>query len=288
MIQNSELILNNDGTLFHLHLKEEHVADNVILVGDPDRCELIAKHFDKIMHCSKNREFVTIYGTCQGKPITVISTGIGCDNIDIVMTELDAAVNVDLKTREIKTIKKHLNIIRLGTSGALQNDIEIGDYVMSNYSIGIDGLAHFYKESPKVREIDFEDNLAQKTNWAKDMAKPYIIKNSDTLIEKFSTFAKPGVTISAGGFYGPQGRVVRLALWDENYLINLEKYRYNGLKITNFEMEGAAIALLSQMLGHNSLTVCAIIAQRQKGDSNPDYGKIVENLISKSLQLICK
>lgn len=288
MIQNSELILNNDGTLFHLHIKEENVADNVILVGDPARCELIGKYFDQIIHRTANREFVTIYGLCQGKPLTVISTGIGCDNIDIVMTELDAAVNVDLKTREVKPSKRRLNIVRLGTSGALQNDIEIGDYVMSNYSIGIDGLAHFYKESPSVRDIDFEDDLVLQTDWGKDMAKPYIIKNAETLIAKFSTFAKPGVTISAGGFYGPQGRVVRLALWDYDYLKNLEQYRYRGLEITNFEMEGSAIALLSRMLGHNSLTVCAIIAQRQNGDSNPDYGNIVENLISKSLQLICK
>lgn len=288
MIRASELILNSDGTLFHLHILPQHVADNVIIVGDPARCDLIASYFDKVILRAANREFVTIFGICDGKPLTVISSGIGCDNIDILMTELDAAVNVDLATRTIKPNLKSLNIFRLGTSGGIANDISIGHYVMAEYSIGLDGLAHFYANSKMVRELAFEDDFFEKTNWAPDMAKPYIVKNDSGLVELFSSFAKRGVTISAGGFYAPQGRVVRLGLWCDNYLSNIENYNYNGLKVTNFEMESSAIAFLGGLLGHRCLTICAIIAQRKKGESDPDYGKIVKNLIENSLQLICK
>lgn len=288
MIKNSELIINSDGTLFHLHINEQFVAQNVIIVGDPARSDLIASRFDKIILRAENREFVTNYGLFNNTPITVISSGIGCDNIDIVLTELDAAVNVNLQTREIKPVKRQLNVIRLGTSGGLQQDVKIGDYIMSQYSVGIDGLAHFYKDSSLIRDLQFEDQIVSQTNWGKDMAKPYVIKNSDHLVELFSGFAKKGVTVSAGGFYGPQGRVVRLDLWDKNYLKNFENFSYNNLRITNFEMESAAIALLCKMLGHNCLTVCAIIAQRVEGDSKPDYQQIVENLIVKSLHLLSK
>lgn len=288
MIPSSELILNDDNTLYHLHIDKQMVATNVIIVGDPQRSDEIAKYFDKVIKRVQNREFVTNYGVLKNNPITVISSGIGCDNIDIVITEVDAAVNVDLNTRTVKKVRKQLNFIRLGTSGGLQQELKIGDYVISQYSIGIEGLAHFYKNSKSVRDLDFENEFITQCKWNNDLAKPYVVQNDPDLVEKFSSFAKKGATISAGGFFGPQGRVVRLNLAQQDYLKNIENFAYKGHKITNFEMEGAAIAALGHMLGHKCVTICAIIAQRAVKDVDADHTQIVHNLIQNSLQVICK
>lgn len=288
MIKDSELILNPDGTVFHLHVTGDHIADTVIMVGDPARSDKVASYFDTIEYTSRNREFVTHTGLYVGKRMTVVSTGIGCDNIDIVMTEIDAAVNIDLSTRTIKPQKRSLRIVRLGTCGALQPQINIGDYLLSEYSMGIDGLAHFYKNSEAVRALDMEQAFAKHAQWGDKMAAPYVVSNDAELARLFRDFTISGITISAGGFYAPQGRVVRLPIWQQDYLKNIESFRWNSLKINNFEMEGAAIALLGAMLGHRTLTVCAAIAQRTEGEGNADYGKIVDNLLQKALLCLSK
>ncbi|MEG1664701.1 MAG: nucleoside phosphorylase [Mucinivorans sp.] len=287
MITDSELIINPNGSVFHLHLCPGQLAPTVILVGDPSRSDAIAKKMDTVELSVANREFVSHTGIKNGQRITVVSTGIGCDNIDIVLTELDALVNVDFATREVKTYKTSLRIIRLGTSGALQRNIHIGHYIASAYSIGIDGLLNFYNSS-SVRDHDFEEAFMEQTSWSKTKARPYIVKDDTELLQLFSDFAQCGITISAGGFYGPQGRVVRLPLSEVNYLEMIERFNYRGLSITNFEMEGAAIAGLAALLGHRALTICAIIAQRVKGQSEPDYHSIVEKLIDVALDKLTK
>ena len=286
IIPPSELIINPDGSVFHLHLLPEEVADTIILVGDPARVDTVAAHFSEIEVRKSSREFSTATGYYNGKRLSVISTGIGCDNCDIVMTELDALHNIDFQTRTEKTDKNQLTIVRLGTSGAVQDDISIGDYVMSCYSIGIDGLLNFYGGS--VCESEIEQAFIEQTAWGERLARPYVVANDQSLIKLFEGFARAGVTISAGGFYAPQGRVVRLPLSQSNYLEKIEKFSYKGLRITNFEMEGSAIAGLAKLMGHRALTVCAIIAQRTKGDSNPDYSDIVNKLIAFALKTLTK
>lgn len=283
MIANSELIINADGSVFHLHLKPGQVADTIILVGDPSRSAKVAAGFDTIELREENREFVTYTGRRNGRRVSVVSTGIGCDNIDIVLTELDALKNVDFASREVKKELSELTIVRLGTSGALAGDLNIGDYVASEFSVGIDGLAFFYGGSERVRCIEKEREFASKTEWGDGLARPYVVQNDEQLISLFDGFARRGMTVSAGGFYGPQGRVVRLPLAEPRYV---DLMAHAG--VTNFEMEGAAIALLSRLMGHRALTVCAIIAQRAAGDSNADYGKIVDKLIDTVLEKLTK
>lgn len=283
MIAQSELIINPDGSVFHLHVKPNELSATIILVGDPERSAKIAARFDTIEHRSHNREFFTFTGTYNGKRISVISTGIGCDNIDIVVTEIDALFNVDFTTREPKKETTTLTIVRLGTSGSISETIKIGHYVASEYSVGIDGLAYFYKNSRAVRSVDKEDEFIAKSCWGLDLARPYIVKNDETLLSLFDDISIRGVTISAGGFYAPQGRVVRLPIAQNNYIDNVA-----SAGVTNFEMEGAAIALLGRLLGHRTLTVCAIIAQRVDGDSNAHYGQIVDKLIDSVLEKLTK
>lgn len=280
MIQKSELILNNDGTIFHLHLKPENIADQIILVGDQARVDTVAGFFDNIEFSAKNREFRTVTGWYNGRKITVISTGIGTDNIDIVLNELDALANINLETREIKQEKKVLEIVRIGTSGSLQEDIPVNSYVVSKKSIGFDGMLNFYANREQHCDLPFEKAFIQFTGWNESLPTPYVVDASGKLAVKFDgeSFQK-GVTISAPGFYGPQGRVLRLPLAMPQLNQLIEKFRFEGLKITNFEMESSAIYGLSKMLGHKALTICLIIANRVTGQANENYRPEMEKLI---------
>lgn len=285
MIASSELILNEDGSIFHLHLRPEELADTVILVGDPGRSDRIARYFDRIESSAANREFRSHTGTLNGVRLTVVSTGIGCDNIDIVMNELDALANVDFATRAVRPPERRrsLRIVRLGTSGALRPEIRLGDRVMSVVSGGIDGLLNFYGGSESVCDRAMEEAFVRQTGWGDRLARPYFVHNDPSLIELFRDTALPGLTLSAPGFYAPQGRVVRLPLADPAYVERIERFEFEGLRPTNFEMESSAIAGLSAMLGHRALTICTIIAQRVAGESRPDYDTFVREMVEIAL-----
>jgi uridine phosphorylase len=284
MIGESELILNSDGTIFHLHLKPENIGDQILLVGDQARVDTIASYFDEIEFSSQNREFKTITGWYNNKKLSVISTGIGTDNIDIVLNELDALVNIDLQRREVRSEKKSLDIIRIGTSGGLQPDLPVNSFVVSQKSIGFDGMLTFYANREKYCDLPFEKSFKQFTNWQESLPTPYVVDASKRLTEKFSSndFRK-GVTISAPGFYGPQGRVLRLELTKPELNKLIEDFRFDNLKITNFEMESSAIYGLSKMLGHHALTVCLIIANRVNRQANENYRNEMKKLIKKVL-----
>lgn len=277
----SELIINLDGSVFHLHLKPEEVADNVLLVGDPDRVDLVSSFFDadSIEFRHQSREFVSVTGRYRGNRITVISTGIGCDNIDIVMNELDALVNIDFNTREIKAEKKSLNILRLGTSGAIQPGIPIGSYLFSLYSVGCDGLLNWYADRDKITDIELEEEFMKQVGWNRYLPVPYFVRASEKIASMFEDEAIMGCTVSAGGFYGPQGRVLRMPLAITDMLDKFEAFEHKGVKITNFEMEGSAIAGIASHLGHNAGTICCIIASRYAGTSNPDYKSTMSDFI---------
>jgi len=284
MIKHSELILNPDGTIFHLHLKPENISDQIILVGDPARVDTIASHFSKIDFSVQNREFKTITGWYNNKRLSVISTGIGTDNIDIVVNELDALANIDLEAREIKEEKKSLNIVRIGTSGGLQDDLPVNTFVVSKKSIGFDGLLNFYANRNAVSDLDFEEAFKAYTGWDKSLPSPYVVDASEDLLSKFENeeFAT-GVTISAPGFYGPQGRELRLPLAHPQLNEKIESFSHKGLRITNFEMESSAIYGLSKLLGHQALTVCLIIANRVTLTANENYRDEMRKLIDKVL-----
>ena len=283
----SELIVNSDGSIFHLHLKPEQLADNVILVGDPGRVALVAAYFDS-QECSiSSREFNTITGSYKGKRISVISTGIGTDNIDIVMNELDALSNIDLVNRVEKTEFRQLNIVRIGTSGGMQPDIPLGSFLISEKSIGFDGMLNFYAGRDSVSDLEFEEAMKKHLNWNKQLASPYVV-NAD--VELVNRIGKDdmlrGVTISANGFYGPQGRVLRLDLADMQLNDKIESFRFDNYKITNYEMEGSAIAGLSKLMGHKAMTVCCIIANRRVEAANTDYKPYIEKLVTTVLDRI--
>ncbi|PTN05595.1 nucleoside phosphorylase [Mangrovibacterium marinum] len=280
MIGSSELIINPDGTVFHLHLKPEHLADNIILVGDPGRVELIASLFSTIEVKTANREFVSVTGQYRGIGFTVLSTGIGTDNIDIVLNELDALANIDFVTREVRAEKRSLNIVRIGTSGGLQPYLDVNSFVVSEKAIGFDGLLNFYANRDSVSDLAFEKQLKSHLNWNRQLASPYVVSSSSKLFDKFQTNDfTPGVTISAPGFYGPQGRVLRLPLADPQINAKIEDFSYQGAKITNYEMECSAIYGLSALLGHHALTVCLIIANRLSKQANGDYHSSMKKLI---------
>ncbi len=286
-IQNSELILNDDGSIFHLHLKPEDIADTVILVGDPSRVNLIATYFDTIEKEVSNREFRTITGYYKDTRLSVISTGIGTDNIDIVVNELDALVNIDISKKIPKEKLKSLDIIRIGTSGSLQKDVAIDSFVISTKSIGFDGILNFYKDRNKVSDLDFENAFMLHTNWNALLAKPYVVNSSSKLADRLkSEKTINGVTISANGFYGPQGRILRLPIADNELNNKIANFLYKGERVTNYEMESSAIAGLSQLMGHNAVTICAIIANRATGDASPDYHKTIRTLIEYTLKKI--
>mgnify|MGYP000877727617 CR=1 FL=1 len=279
----SELILNPDGSIYHLNLKPEHIADHVIFVGDQNRVPKVTKHFDTIEFDLQKREFRTITGTYKGTRITVISTGIGPDNIDIVFNEIDALVNIDLKSRTIKPEKRILNIVRIGTSGSLQDDIPVDSFVMGKYGLGLDGLLHSYKAG-HIFETEIEDAFIRHTHWNPNKARPYIIKGSSTLEKKLmSDQVFAGFTVTAPGFYGPQGRVLRIPLQDVDLNKKMDSFSFNGVRATNLEMETSAIYGLARLLGHKALSMNAIIANRANGTFSKDPYGTVEKLIKYTL-----
>lgn len=283
----SELIINDDGSIFHLHLKPEQLADNVILVGDPGRVALVASYFDTQETSISNREFNTITGTYKGKRISVISTGIGTDNIDIVMNELDALSNIDLNTRIEKSKLRQLNIIRIGTCGGMQPEIPLGGFLISEKSIGFDGMLNFYAGRDSACDLEFEKAFVKHMDWNPQLAAPYVVDNNSELIERIGkNDMHRGVTISANGFYGPQGRVLRIDLADMHINDKIEKFRYGKYKITNYEMEGSAIAGLGKLMGHKAMTVCCVIANRRVEAANTDYQPYIKKLIETVLDRI--
>lgn len=282
-IPESELIINGDGSAFHIHLRPEELADIVILVGDPGRVAMVSKFFSSIECHHESREFVSTTGIYNGKRVTALSTGIGTDNIDIVMTELDALANVDFETREVKPEHRTLTILRIGTSGAIHADIPLGSYVFSHYSVGVDGLINWYEDRDSYSNLAIEEAFKEHVHWNKHLPDPYFIKASDKLIDRFKDATVKGVTISAPGFYGPQGRVVRIPLAMPNMLEDFESFRFGEYRITNFEMEGSALAGLAAHLGHEAGTVCCIIANRYLKSSNTNYKPLVEELVKLSL-----
>lgn len=282
-IPESELIINADGSAFHIHIKPEELADNVILVGDPGRVDMVASFMTDIEFRHESREFVSTTGKYNGKRITVLSTGIGPDNIDIVATELDALANVDFKTREVKPEHRRLSILRIGTCGAIQPDIPIGSCILSHISIGLDGLLNWYANRENVTIPDMEEAFKKHVGWDKYLPSPYFIKASDKMIEKFKDVTIKGVTLCAGGFYGPQGRVVRLPLAMPDMVSKFESFRFGEWRITNFEMEGSALAGLARQLGHDAATLCCAIANRHLKSSNPDYKALVRNMVQLAL-----
>lgn len=283
-IPETELILNPNGSVYHLKLLPEVIADNIITVGDQGRVEMVSAHFDTIDFKVQNREFVTHSGTYKGKRIMVISSGIGTDNIDIVVNELDAAVNIDLKTRTVKEQKRSLNIVRIGTSGALQKDIPVDNYVVSTHGLGFDGLLNYYLDLPSINDNEISEAFIQQTNWSKNLTYPYAIKGSDMLINKIGFDLMKGITATAPGFYGPQGRKLRLTPWVEDFNQQLTDFQYKEHRITNFEMETSALYGLGKLLGHNTCTVCAIIANRVAKQYSKDYHPSVERLIQLVLE----
>lgn len=283
-IPSSELIINSDGSIFHLHIKPEELADTVILVGDPGRVELVASFFDSREFIRSSREFVTVTGSYKGKRITVLSTGIGTDNIDIVINELDALANIDLQTREPKKEHRKLTILRIGTSGAIQPEIPLGSFVFSHISVGCDGLLNWYANRDSISLLDMEHAFTKHVNWPEQLPAPYFAKASQSLISLFEDVTVKGVTISASGFYGPQGRVLRLPLAMPDMVQKFESFSFKGDKITNFEMEGSAIAGLCALLGHDAATVCCIIANRHLHESQPDYKPYIKKLVELSLE----
>lgn len=283
----SELIINSDGSIFHLHLKPEQLADKIILVGDPGRVESIAKHFSEIECEVSNREFKTVTGYYNGKRITVVSTGIGTDNIDIVMNELDALANIGLEQRIEKPDFTQLTVVRIGTSGGMQSDIPLGSFLISEKSIGFDGMLNFYEGRDAVSDLGFEAAMCKHLDWNKQLAAPYVVDADVELVNRIGQDDMlRGVTISANGFYGPQGRVLRLNLADMHINDKIETFRYGKYKITNYEMEGSAIAGLSKLMGHKAMTVCCIIANRRVEAANTDYKPYIEKLIETVLERI--
>lgn len=283
----SELVINEDGSIFHLHLKPEQLADNVILVGDPGRVALVASHFDNQEFSVSNREFNTITGSYKGKRITVLSTGIGTDNIDIVVNELDALANIDLTTRTEKQELRSLNLIRIGTSGGMQPEIPLGGFLISEKSIGFDGMLNFYAGRDSVCDLEFEKELKKQLLWNPQFCAPYVVDADAGLVNQIGQDDMlRGVTISANGFYGPQGRELRVGLAEPELNDRIEKFRYKNYKITNYEMEGSAIAGLARLMGHRALTVCCIIANRRVEDAKTDYKPHIKRLIQTVLERI--
>jgi uridine phosphorylase len=279
IIPESELIINSDGSAFHLHIKPEQLSDKIVMMGDPGRVTMTASFFDEIECDVQSREFHTITGIYKGKRITALSHGIGTDNIDIVLTELDALANIDFSTRMVKEQFKQLTIVRVGTSGGMQPHCPVGSYVVSEKSIGFDGLLHYYADSRSICEEDFEVAFQKHVNWSPFHCSPYVVSADEELVDRIGFDMIRGVTISAIGFYGPQGRHVRLPLADPNLNAKIESFRFGEYAITNYEMESSAVAGLSKLMGHKAMTVCAIIANRIALESNADYKGSTEELI---------
>ena len=284
IIAETELILTSENKIYHLNLTKNEIADTIILVGDPERVKLISNKFNSIEHKIQNREFITHTGTLNGKRISVIATGIGPDNIDIVVNELDALANINFETRTINTKKKILNLIRLGTSGAIQKDIKVDTFIVSLFGLGFDNIAHFY-ESKGIINYDMSNKFKEFANWPEKLSNPYAVKASDNLLSLFPDIKK-GITATAPGFYGPQGRTLRLNTHITNLHQKMERFNYNRNRITNFEMETSALYYLGQSLGHNTITICAIMANRLTKEYSNNYKETVEELIDITLKRI--
>lgn len=285
--EESELILNQDGSVFHLHIKPEQLAHKVILVGDPGRVSLVASHFTDIEMEVQSREFHSITGKYQGKRITVASTGIGCDNIDIVVNELDALVNIDFATRTEKAEKTSLEIVRIGTCGGLQENTPVGTFIVSEKSIGFDGLLNFYAGRNEVCNLALEDAFTEHMHWNPQLCAPYVIEADEELTNRIGgDDMVHGITIACGGFYGPQGRQLRIPLADPDQNAKVESFEYEGMHITNFEMESSALAGLSKLLGHKATTCCMVIANRLIKEANTGYKSTIDNLIKEVLERI--
>ena len=289
IIPASELIINEDGSAFHIHLRPEQVYDNIIFVGDPGRVTMVSKLFDKIDYEVSSREFHTIGGEYNGKKVMCISHGIGSDNIEIVITELDALVNVDFATRKVKPEHRTLNIVRMGTSGSLQDDLHIGDFVIAEKGTGTDGILNFYADRDKVCDLEFEREFMSHTGWDKTWAAPYTVDSDPELVAKIGKDDMVrGFTIAAVGFYAPQGRCVRLQLKDPDLNAKIESFRYKGRPITNFEMESACLQGMAKLLGHKAMTVCCIIAERRANNANTQYKNRVLDLAETVVARLCE
>ena len=282
-IPSSELIINDDGSVFHLHILPEDLADIVIMMGDPGRVSTIAQYFDTIELDKSSREFHTITGTYHGKRVTALSHGIGTDNIDIVMTELDALANIDFKTRLPKAEHRTLKILRIGTCGAAQPDIPLGSYILSHISIGFDGVLNWYKDGEKIFLHDFEEAFVEHMQWPERLGRPYFVRAGHEIIDRFKNWTFKGMTVSAPGFYGPQGRSVRLELTIPDLIQKLESFEHEGYRVTNIEMESSCLAGLAALLGHEAATVCLAIANRHVKESNPDYKPLMAQLLQRAL-----
>lgn len=283
----SELIINEDGSVFHLHVSPEQLARKVILVGDPGRVAMVAAHFDEVECDIASREFHTITGLYRGKRITVLSTGIGCDNIDIVVNELDALANIDFATRTQKEEFVQLEMVRIGTCGGLQPYTPVGTYICSRKSIGFDGLLNYYAGRNEVCDLAFEEAFTRHMQWNPQKGAPYVIDNNADLLTRINQGDMvDGVTIAAGGFFGPQGRKLRIPLEDPNQNEKIMNFEYEGHRVTNFEMEGSALAGLSRLLGHKAMTVCMVIANRRAKEANTNYKNSIDDLIVRVLDRI--
>lgn len=288
-IASSEMIVNSDGSIFHLHVRPEQLSEKVILVGDPGRVTLVASYFDNIECEASNREFHTVTGSYKGKRVTVVSTGIGCDNIDIVMNELDALANVDFDSRCIRNELRKLELVRIGTCGGLQPFTPVGTYIASARSIGFDGLLNFYDGRNEVCDLDFEAAFMKHMNWtgSQCISHPYVVKADEELMQRIAgDDMVKGVTVACGGFYGPQGRVLRLPLADPMANSKIESFVYGEERITNFEMESSALAGLARLMGHKAVTCCLVIANRVAHKANTDYKTNIESLIELVLDRI--
>lgn len=287
IIPPSELIINPDGSVFHIHLRPEQLTDRILMCGDPSRVDMIAEFFDTRDFSVSSREFHTVGGTYKGKPIMAISHGIGPDNIDIVINELDALANIDFKTREVNENHRQLTIVRIGTSGALQPELIIGTPVIAEHSIGFDGVLNYYAGRDEVADTDFEAKFREHTNWNRNWAAPYVVAADKELVDQIGRDDMVrGITISAVGFYGPQGRELRLPLANPDLNHSIEKFDYNGRKVTNYEMESAPLAGLGRLMGHRCMTVCSIIANRVNEAATPNYKTAIRDLIETVLDRI--
>ena len=275
----SELIINNDGSIFHLHVRPDQIATTILLCGDPKRVDLIASHFDTIECDISSREFHTITGTYRGKRLSCVSHGIGCDNIDIVVTELDALVNIDFATRQEKSDHTTLTLVRIGTSGGLQGCSPVGSYVVAAKSMGFDGLLNYYEVPDGIFDLDLEAAFCKHVGWNRRLPAPYVVNADPELVNRIGHDMVKGITIAAPGFYGPQGRYVRARPADMDLNSKIQSFRYNEWQITNFEMESSALAGMSALLGHKAMTVCAIIAGRVSHNMNTEYKGSIEGLI---------
>jgi len=287
MNNTTELVLNSKGAVYHLNLKPGQAAETIFLVGDPARAKLVASYFDEIEFETSNREINTFTGTYKGKRLSVLSTGMGTDNIEIVVNELDALFNIDFETKQPKAEKTILNLIRIGTSGALQDDIGVVDsYVVSEFAIGIDGLAYFYEDGPFVMEREMTASFINQMDWDRNLPKPYAVQSSGMLLKKLGKNLRKGITLTAPGFYAPQGRQLRLKVSDDTLIARAQNFKYGNNQVTNFEMECSALYVLSTMLGHEALTVCNIIANRINGSFSPDYQTSMNKLIQLMLDRV--